>query len=55
MLDGITFPLKVQVYNLGVLWDSSPSVSAELLAMARNAFSLLKLKASSAHSLRCVI
>uniref|UniRef100_A0A803TVM8 Reverse transcriptase domain-containing protein n=1 Tax=Anolis carolinensis TaxID=28377 RepID=A0A803TVM8_ANOCA len=43
VLDGVALPLKAQVRSLGVLLDSSLSLEPQLLAVARGAFSKLKL------------
>ena len=36
VLDGVTLPLKIQVCSLGVRLDSSPSLDAQVSAVARS-------------------
>ena len=43
VLDGVILPLKTQVSSLGVFLDSSLSLDAQILAVARSAFAQLKL------------
>ena len=43
VLDGVIFPLKTQVYSLGVFLDSSVSLNAQVSTVARSAFAQLKL------------
>ena len=43
MLDGVTLHLKTQVRSLGVLLDSALSLDVQVSALARSAFSQLKL------------
>uniref|UniRef100_A0A803TU59 Reverse transcriptase domain-containing protein n=1 Tax=Anolis carolinensis TaxID=28377 RepID=A0A803TU59_ANOCA len=43
VLEGVALPLKAQVHSLGVLLDSSLSLDAQVLAVARRAFAQLKL------------
>ena len=43
VLDGVTLPLKTQVRSSGVLLDSSLSLDAQVLVVARRAFPQLKL------------
>ncbi|XP_061485295.1 uncharacterized protein LOC133385720 isoform X1 [Rhineura floridana] len=45
VLDGVTLPLKEQVRSLGVLFDPSLSLEAQVASVARNAFYHLRLVA----------